>query len=181
MKKIALLISMAALAFPAAAVASWAPVIPPGNSGADQYVESVPSASGNDSSGAVRSHRPSTGSALATQPGAVTPVTQAALLAQGRPGRLTAQLASTTGPRGLSAQTKVTHSKHKAKTAVGGAANPGGPSAGGGSAAGGGGSSAVGSVAGALTGTGGASVLPFVLAATALAIVAIAVARRRLN
>lgn len=169
--KIALVTTLAVLAFPAAASASWVPYVPPSNSGANQYVESVPSASGNTSTGTVRSHRPTSGKALAAQPGAVSPRTEAALLAAGNPGRVTAVLAATTGPR-LPAQSGTHHTKQHS----GVAGSPSDPSSGGG----GSGSSGAGSVVGALTGTSGTSgLLPVALALSALALAAIAVARRR--
>lgn len=169
--KIALITTLAVLGFPTVAMANWTPYVPPGNSGANQYVESVPSASGNSSSGAVRSHRPTSGKALAAQPGPVSRSTEAALLASGRAGRITAILASTTGPRGL-APAPPAHRKSKIRSGV--AVNPTTPP--GGSS---GGNSGVGSVLGAMTGGGTSSLLPFVLALSALVVAAFAVGRRR--
>lgn len=175
--KIALLTTLAVLTFPAAAMASWAPYVPPGNSGANQYIESVPSASGNTSTGTVRSHRPSSGKALAAQPGPVSPRTEAALLAAGHAGRVTAVLASTTGPRGLTGSS-APHRTTKKRSGV--AASSSGSSSGGGT--GSTGSSGAGSVLAAVTGASGASdLLPFILAVSALALAAIALLRRRLS
>lgn len=178
--KIALITALAVLGFPTAAMANWTPYVPPGNSGANQYVESVPSASGNSSSGAVRSHRPTSGKALAAQPGPVSRSTEAALLASGRAGRITAILAATTAPRGLApAAQQHRRSKNRSGVAAVPATPPGG-SAGGSSSGSAGGSSRVGSVLGAMTGASGtSSLLPFVLALSALVVAAFAVGRRR--
>ncbi len=163
---------VAALVLPASASAITYTVIPPSNSGGDQYVESVPTASGNRSSRVVAKgesgvHRASSAS------GPITPATQAALVRQGRVGRKAAALARATAPANVH------------RSAVGGVVSGGGSSGGGSSGGGasGGGSSPVGTLVGSLVGAGsdgGLGVaLPVALIVTALGVSAVAVRRRR--
>jgi hypothetical protein len=124
--------------------------VPPGNSGADQYVESVPGAGGN---------HPGTGNP-ASHAGAVPPGTQRALTSEGPAGRATASLAGATAPRGGGFG-----SKNGAAPA---------PSGGGGSAVGGIAQGAVGS-----NSTGMGVWLPLVLGASLLGAILLLALRRR--
>jgi hypothetical protein len=79
-----------AAALPASASAKLRPYIPPGNSGANEYVESVPTAGGDKSTGNVIASG-DTASALA-------PSTRAALRRAGADGRRAAAFANATAP-----------------------------------------------------------------------------------
>jgi hypothetical protein len=156
-------------------------VTPPGNSGVQQYVESIPTVSGGRPTGSVHSvavagggHNGggSSGGATTGGGGPITASTQRRLAAQGTAGAAAATLARATAPR---------------------VSRPGAKTPGSGKAAGsnrstgtaiqtGGGASAVGSVADAVTGsasTGGlGTLLPVILLVTLLGSGATALLRR---
>jgi hypothetical protein len=79
------------LIFPATAPAAKKVIAPPGNSGIDQYVPSIPTASGNSP---VTSRLRSTGGAPA-----LSRPNRRALNAQGKAGRATKRFADATAPR----------------------------------------------------------------------------------
>ena len=156
---------------PATAQASFKPYVPPGNSAANEYVESVPTASGNRSTRPITSH-----SSSASQSSALSPGTQTALARQGRDGARAAALVQATAP--ASAR------KHNRHSSTGGAAPNG--SGGGGSGGGSGGGTASAPAATllhALTGSGTSSglgaALPALLIVAALTLSGIALWRRR--
>lgn len=159
-------VAVLSLAVPAGAAAKVHPYIPPGNSGANQYVESIPTAGGSDSTRSV-TQSPATGSALA-------PATQSALRRAGPAGRATAEIANATAPA------RLRHRRDVSPTGPGGGASgPGSFGAGGAS-----GSTAAGSPAGAvlkslfgLQGQGGA--VPAILVTAALVLGASRLWRRR--
>ncbi len=175
---------LAVLAFPAAASAlkPVIPVIPPGNSAANQYVESVPTAGGGTSSSAVykRGHGGKPG-------GASTPAlaaSQSYLRRQGTDGRgLTALLRATAAPTPASVTASHGHGKHTAGGAVtggSGGGSGGGPGRIGTPVSTAGATSGGAAVANSLTGLGGASsALWIVLLAATLGVVVAAVARLR--
>jgi hypothetical protein len=161
----ALLIAAAlSLALPAASAAKLQPYIPPGNSGANEYIESVPTAAGDNATGNVIQSE-GTGSSL-------PPSTQSALVSQGRDGRATAALANATAPAKLR-----NHRRHVAAGGGGGgstgAGSSGAPPSSGGSPA----ASVLKSLFG-LQGQGGA-LLPVILILAALALGAERMWRRR--
>jgi hypothetical protein len=93
----------AALLFPVAAAAK---IVPPGNSGADQYAETLPGPEGNqptDSGGAGRTggNQPthSGGAGGGRLPGVLSPARQRGLAELGPAGRATADLAQSTASR----------------------------------------------------------------------------------
>ncbi len=156
------------LALPAAGAAKLRPYIPPGNSGANEYVESVPTAAGNNSTGNVIE----SGGA---GPSPLAPSTQSALASQGRDGRAAAALANATAPASL-------RNRHHRAVAPGsgGGGSPGvGSSARGGPAASGGSPAAA--VLKSLFGLQGQSgaVMPVILILAALALGAERLWRRR--
>lgn len=163
----ALLIAAAlSLALPAAGAAKLRPYIPPGNSGANEYVESVPTAAGNNSTGNV------IGSG-ASGPSVLAPSTRSALATQGRDGRATAALANATAPATL-------RDRHRRHVAPGAGGSSGAGSSGGGVPAGSGGSPAA-AVLKSLFGLqgGGGAVLPVLLILAALVLGAERMWRRR--
>jgi len=189
---------LVALALPASAVAARGslfppgshPVVPTGNSGADQYVESVPSADGNRSSSAVSSGE-SSGASRSSATGPVPQPTQDALINNGLDGARTLEFARATAPkRKRPAPSKTRLPAHRRSGArqdssVGGSA--GGGSAGGGSAGGGGSTAGTGSsptatilksVTGFAQGAGG-PVLPAILIVSLLGAGAVALRRTR--
>jgi hypothetical protein len=90
---------LAALILPGIAGAKLRPVIPPGNSGANQYEESIPTARGGQPSTGVR---PGTDTrARGGSPTALAPSTQRALAAQGQDGIQAAAAARATAPAGV--------------------------------------------------------------------------------
>jgi hypothetical protein len=183
-----------ALALPAGASAALTPVIPPGNSAANQYVESVPTAGGGTSSSSVyrNGHHGRAG-------GASTPVlaaTENSLQHQGADGRgLTAVLRATA--TGSSQPATGTGGRHHTTAAGPGASGSGGNGSGGGGAGGPtgtapggsggstGGSSATAAVVRSLTGLGAGSGtgvgLWIVLLVSTLGVAAAAVRRRRVS
>jgi uncharacterized membrane protein len=173
----ALLIAAAlSLALPAAGAAKLRPYIPPSNSGANEYVESVPTAAGNNSTGNVIESG-------ASGPSVLAPSTRSALATQGRDGRATAALASATAPATL----RDRHRRHVAPGAGGssgagssGAGSSGAGSSGGGVPAGSGGSPAA-AVLKSIFGLqgGGGAVLPVLLILAALVLGAERMWRRR--
>jgi hypothetical protein len=93
------------VALPAAAGAAGRPLVPQGNSGANQYVESIPTAGGQRPTSSVGANQ--TGSAGSSSTSSIlTPSVRAALASQGHDGRQTAALARAyapaTGSRGRS-------------------------------------------------------------------------------
>jgi hypothetical protein len=120
---------LVALLFPAAASAGSFSVIPPSNAGANQYMESVPTAGGS------RSSTPSGATAQSTpQAGSISPSTQAELNHQGADGRRADALARRFAP-------VQTHRRSRALGPSGripGASPSGGGPSGGGAAGGGG-------------------------------------------
>jgi hypothetical protein len=153
-----------ALALPVSASAFT--VIPPTNSGADQYVESVPTAGGNRSS-----HPVGGGGAAARTSGSIAPSTQAALIHQGVVGRRTAELARRFAPAKV---------RHKSRGHSSGGASAGAGSDGGAS---GSGSSPLGTLVRALVGAPGhgapGSVVPIALILATLGVGAVALRHRR--
>jgi hypothetical protein len=155
-----------AAAFPASASAKLRPYIPPGNSGANEYVESIPTAGGDKSTGNVIASG-DTGSALA-------PSTRSALRRAGPDGRRTAAVANATAPR------RGRHGVRIAATPAGGTAGGGAGSQGG---AAGGSQAPAGGILRSLLGIQGqgglGAALPALLIATMLAVAAGRVWRRR--
>jgi hypothetical protein len=161
-----LIAAVLVVALPASASAKLRPYIPPGNSGANEYVESVPTAGGDNSTRNVISSGDQ-GSALA-------PATQRALKRAGADGRAAAAIANATAPR----------SRHQHRGVQVGAGGGGGTAGGGGGAgSSASGASAVGGVLRSLVGLQGpgglGGVLPAILIATVLAFGAGRVWRRR--
>jgi hypothetical protein len=112
-----------AVAWAAGASAAGRPLVPQGNSGADQYVESIPTAAGQQPTiSNHRNHSSSAGSSSASA--GLSPSVQAALARQGDAGRRTAALARAYAPA-------------RRRSARRGTAIPGGGSSGGSSSAGG--------------------------------------------
>lgn len=181
---VALLAALAVPAVASAALKPVIPVIPPGNSAANQYVESVPTAGGGTSSTNVykNGHGGKPGGASTR----ALAQSQSYLQRQGADGRgLTALLRATAAPAPASAATPHGHGKHAAGGAVTGRSGGG---SGGGSGSIGTPVSTVGAtsggtaVANSLTGLGGASsALWIVLIGATLGVVAAAIARRRAN
>lgn len=102
-----LLVALVTLALPAAAAAQTSsglppglrPVIPTSNSGADQYVESIPTADGNRSTIPVAGGPSSASNSAPTTPTAPLPAaTQSVLATQGPDGAAAAALAQSTAP-----------------------------------------------------------------------------------
>ncbi len=163
----ALLIAAAlSLALPAAGAAKLRPYIPPGNSGANEYVESVPTAAGNNSTGNVIESG-------AGGPSVLAPSTRSALATQGRDGRATAALANATAPATL-------RDRHRRHVAPGAGGSSGAGSSGGGVPAVSGGSPAA-AVLKSIFGLqgGGGAVLPVLLILAALVLGAERMWRRR--
>ncbi len=161
-----LIAAVLSLAFPAAGAAKLRPYIPPGNSGANEYVESVPTAGGSNPTGNVIES--GGGSALA-------PGTQSALARQGRDGRATAAVANETAPPNL----RHRHRQHiGASGAGGGSTGSGSPGAGTSPEAGGSPAGAVLKSLFGLQGQGSAA-LPAILILAALVLGAERMWRRR--
>jgi hypothetical protein len=156
---LAVLIALGALIaaiLPASATAASrvvVPVVPPSNSGADQYVENVPTAAGNSSSFVVVGNRPGR-AGRSSSPAPITPQTQIALARQGRVGRSTATLAQASAP--VSASPNVRHRSHASAGSPVGSSGSGGPPGAGASSGGtsGGGTSGGGTSGGGTSGGG---------------------------
>jgi hypothetical protein len=173
-----LLIAVVAVALPAAASARGCThsIAPPGNSGVNQYVETVPTAGGGCPTSTIHSG--------GTHGGAVSPGTTHALSSLGANGRGAAAFADATGTvRARTSQVRASQ-KHKgssshSQTTLGG---PSGGSGGSGGNSGSGGSPAS-AVIKTLSGSGGGGglgvLLPIILAAVAVAAAGLAVTRRR--
>ena len=164
--KTLLIAAAVCLALPAGAAAKIRPYIPPGNAGANEYVESVPTPTGN---------KPTTNVIEAPGAGSLTPATESALVATGPDGRRAAALANATAPPTLRHRRNRQHG-----TTTSGSGGP--PGSGGGGSIG---SSSPGSAAGTvvesvfgLHGQGGAA-LPVILILAALALGAGRMWRRR--
>lgn len=169
---------LVALTLPAAASAGLTPVIPPGNSAANQYVESVPTAGGGTSSTGVFK-----GGHGGRAGGASTPAvaaSQSYLQRQGTDGRgLTALLRATAAPAPAGSASHG-HGKRRGGATVSG--STGGGSGGGGSprVSSTGATSGTAAVVHSLTGLGGTSPgLWIVLLVTAVGVIGTAGLRRR--
>src|SRR5947209_12491732 len=95
-----IVVALVVLGLPASAVASKQPyitLVPPGNSGANQYVENVPTASGNGSTSNLTQPSGPGGS----RGGALPASTQTALAHQGANGVRAAAIAAATAPAGV--------------------------------------------------------------------------------
>ena len=116
-----------AAAFPAGASAfSGRPLVPQGNSGAAQYVESLPTAGGQRPTYSVNpSRRGSSGAATGLAPGV-----RAALARQGEAGRQTAELAHEYAPAKPAKPSKHRGSDRGTVVAGGGSRSGGTPSSG---------------------------------------------------
>ena len=173
------------LAAPSVAVARTKPVLPTGDSGISQYIESVPTARGQSATGVVRQTAGSRQGA-----GAVSGATQRALSGYGSAGVQAASLAEATGSATThrttvrSRATALHQNKRRSRTRHGRSSTkaavapsrptPPGPSGGSGSASGS-------AVADAITGVGGGlgmSALPLILIAIVAAAVGIRLRRR---
>jgi hypothetical protein len=167
---VALVVLVAAI--PASAVASTQYYIPPGNSSANEYVESVPTAGGGSASGfpgVGGGTRPQHGGTA----GAVSSSTRSALVHQGRDGVLTAAFATESAPAGPHITGAERAPEHASRNHAGGAVTTGTGAADSGSP--------VGSVLGALTGAGGATssrVLLLILILVGLGTATVALRRR---
>jgi|GEM_PF-2505748 len=183
-------VALLAVALPASASAKIVPVIPPGNSGANQYVEVVPTSGGgqpsNSIGGGSGGGSGGGGGSAGGSGSAVAPSTGAALAKQGSLGLLATVLTRSTAPSGVtgvasSGNTHTTHQKgsHKSSTGVAPVSGPGsGPPSGGAPHR-----SAASEVLAALTGSathGGLGfLLPAILVATLLGIAAFGLRRAR--
>jgi hypothetical protein len=150
-RSIAALATLAALVVPAAALAAQ-PGPPPGNSGADQYTENIPTAGGSQTTGGGGGAGGGGGGS------AVSPGTVRELQGQGSAGKGAAAFAQATAPRGA----------HRGEAASeGGGGTPIGD--------------VLKQVTGADSDSGGGMglVLPIVLGASLLAAVGLLLARRR--
>jgi|SRR5579884_1198490 len=175
--RIFLLGALVALALPATALAKGNPVlipiVPPGNSGADQYVENVPTPAGGQPTSGVGAHGHAGSGAVSP----IAPGTQAALQRDGRDGRQLSALTRATAP---------SHS-HRHTGAVAGAAGGGsGPGSGGSGGSGSGGSpvsSVLRSVVGGSSGGGAGmgTLLPIILGLCAVGVGGLALRRRLSN
>jgi hypothetical protein len=166
------------LGLAAPALAKHTVLVPPGNSGASQYVETVPTAGGGRPSGSIHPGGP--GSGATGKGGPISPATLRQLNAQGPAGRAAAALAEATAPN----HPQPAASGHVDATAPGDAE----PAAAARVArqspvAAGGGASPASSVVKALTGSSGTGglglLLPILLIATLFGVTLIAVLRRR--
>jgi hypothetical protein len=152
-----------------------AAVLPPGNSAANQYAESLPGAGGNETPSGGSTQPGEGGKSGAQAPsgeGAISPETAAELEKLGPAGKATLDLAAGTAPK----PPKGTHSKNSKNHRGDGGAAGAAPAVSGPN-----GSSGVGEVLGGLSGTsssGGLGFLQPLLIALAL-IVAVAYALRR--
>ncbi len=160
--KVRLLVSLAFLVLPASALASTHPVIPSGNSGANQYIETLPNASGQGRD-LVRTGPAGSGSASSGSPVLPARVT-ASLTRRGHDGRAAARFARATGPAG---------GRHRNSTA---SVSPGGPNPPSGSSPV---SSVLSSLIGLSGGGGLGAALPIMLVLIAVWIAGLAIRRRR--
>jgi hypothetical protein len=162
---------------PPAASASSFSVIPPSNSSADQYVESVPTAAGNRSSTPIVA--PGSTVESSTRPDASIPAsTQAELVRSGADGRRAAALAARFTPVQARNRPSVHGRSRLGRRSAGGA--PGAGAASGGSS--GGGSSPLGTLVRALVGSGtpgtSGALVPIALVLSTLGVAAVALRRR---
>ena len=109
-----------AVALPAGASAAGRPLLPQGNSGANQYVESIPTVGGQRPTSSVDRRR----SASSRESQVLTPSVQSALARQGHAGRETTALAATYAPANRR------RSRRGAVVAGGGSSSPGTPAGG---------------------------------------------------
>jgi hypothetical protein len=159
--KVRFLVSLTLLVFPASALASTHPVIPSGNSGANEYIETLPNASGQGRA-EVRTRPASSGTSRA---GGVLPARVTSSLGRrGHDGRAVARFVRATGPAGAR------HRDLPASVSLGGPNPPAG-------------SSPVSSVLGSLTGLSGGgglgAALPIMLVLIAAWVAGLAIRRRR--
>ena len=179
MNKILLLAALAATALPSAAIARGTTLAPPGNSAVNQYLESVPTASGPRPANTIHvgggvggggSGGSGGGGGGAGSSSAIPASTQQALSRQGSDGLAAAALVRATAPTNAASP-----AGHGGTTS---ASTGAAPTSGQGS-----GSSAVATLVNALTGgssQGGLGpVLPAILVAGAIAAVVLAAVRRR--
>lgn len=170
MRSLALaLVLSAAVIVPCAASARSHPIAPPGNSGVNQYVESIPTADGNRPSTSVV---PGTGggggeSGGPSAPSPLAPTTQRALARQGAEGRRTALVARATAPSGLRGSAR-THGGLSSARSAGGAGSGPSPA-----------SAVVKALTGSATSGGLGDMLPAILVLTSVGAVATAIVRRR--
>jgi hypothetical protein len=161
MKRLGLGVVIALGVLAPAAHATNRTIAPPGNSGVQQYVESVPTASGNRPTNSVHVGGAGGGGRGGGGGGGISPSTQRQLTALGAAGADTAALAKATGPR-TSRRTQ----RRAAKPLV----------AGGGRAAKSPVAAVADTVAGSTSGLG--TLLPVILLGTLLGSAAIAIVRR---
>jgi hypothetical protein len=110
MKRLVTLVVVLA-ALPSAAQAHSRPVVPPSNSGADQYVEIIPTAGGGRPSHTVHA-----GGRRPGGPGALPPGTQQAMSSQGALGAQAAQFAQATAPANVVASHATATSRRRGST-----------------------------------------------------------------
>ena len=164
--KVRLLVSLTLLVFPASALASTHPVIPSGNSGANEYIETLPNASGQGRAEVrTRSSNHPSSSGTSSAGSGVLPARVASSLARhGHDGRAAARFARASGPAGAR------HRDLAASVSRGGPNPPAG-------------SSPVSSILGSLTGLDGGgglgAALPIMLVLIAVWIAGLAIRRRR--
>jgi hypothetical protein len=164
MKRLVLGVVIALSVFAPAAQATLRTIAPPGNSGVQQYLENVPTASGNRPTNSIHVGGAGGGGGHGGGGGGITPSTQRRLTALGAAGANAAALAKATAPR-------ISH-RARGRTAK----PPRALRAGGGRAA----KSPVAAVADTVSGsTSGLGILlPVILLGTLLGSAAIAVVRR---
>lgn len=178
---------LAALALPTTALAKSHTYVPPGNSGANQYVEVIPTAGGGTPSGGL--HHRTAHSRAGQGAGAVAPSTLNALAGQGATGQQAAAVALATAPAGVRGipSSGTHHARahgHGSTSGSNGSGGAGGSGSSGSSGTGAGASSSspVTQLAHALTGSaagGLGSMLPALLIAVALGMVGLVIMRRR--
>jgi hypothetical protein len=184
--KIFLALSLVMAAFGMSVAAADGALVPPGNSAATQYSETLPGAGGEEAhqksgSGGKESGSGEKGDVAAGAP-PVSSETATELRALGPEGEAALSLANSSAPP-RPAATGSDEKGEKGEEAVGATGGAGGgPSAGGGTGPGNGGSSGVGEVLGGAAGTssGGLGFLqPLIIALVLVCAVAYAVRRRR--
>lgn len=173
----ALIALIVAAAFPAAAGAALVPIVPPSNSGADQYVENVPTAGGNRPTQSIPRHpRPG-------RRGVLPAATGTALARQGSDGQTVAAFTQATAPGSGSSSHRHSHAGAPAGGGSGGSGGTG-ASVGAGASGGSSGSGPVHAVVASLTGSGtggglSGGVLLACLIVAAIAVAGVAAWRRR--
>lgn len=161
-----MLFAVAALAFPVAGVASGQPVLPPENSAANQYTETLPGAGGNEPTGKIG------GGGGGSPKKALGKAHAARLEALGPAGRAAARLAAAAAPTTFGRQSGAAVAPGAVGKHVGAepAANPGGKSG-------------LRQILGQITGSSGSGemglLLPLLITMAAIAAIAFAVIRRQ--